>query len=479
MAKLDPVSPPWGGISRPRPSLERRRGQASADPARRLAGVQRGIAAWAVGNAWYAIFLSVIPAAVATRIGWLTDYVLLLSCLLQFLVGSMLLRLPLRLPVAGVMVSLFMVWLFATTLLANSDLGRPLYSPIQYYTTWGLLFVMLYVAVDQGVYISAMVRRWILLPWIGVLFLSGLVAILQLAGVGWSRSIAPQNQVANLFRPNGLTDYTFALGAQSLIGAMLVGMWLRERALRWFEWGLVAFFLFIVLAAQYRSLYYTGISVAWVTFIVLQLRRDRNKGLLLIVAAAASIVLPLALFPAKFAYGMRGSANDPALLARFKSWSQVGPVLQDRPLTGIGADQNLMLVTNKANIDHWSGTVIDNFYRMVLITTGYVGAILAGLALLTIMIGLFMRYDSARSPAVRVYSLCAIVLMISLLGVSNTGNSFVYGSVSYPLAILLAFGATTWRERQEGALVSPFVAWVRTLAHSPLRALFPGFSRLR
>ncbi|MER3496027.1 MAG: hypothetical protein C4320_03990, partial [Armatimonadota bacterium] len=426
-----------------------------ADPSYRLGGAQKTLAFWAVGNAWFAIFLTVPPNFIVGVYGWFIDFVLLLSCLLQFLVGSLLLKLPLRLPVAGVLITLFAVWGFVTTLLANAELGRELYSPIQYYTTWAFFFVMLYVSVDQGVYVSERTRRWIVIPWLGVLVFSAILALLQLAGFQFARDIGRDTLPTNMYRPNGLTDYTFALGAQSLIGAMLVGSWLLKRNLRWWEWSLVALFLVTILAAQYRSLYYTGIAVAAVAFFILQLRLSRPKAFTALIVFAASMVLPLVLFKDKFAYGLRGAENDPALMARYQSWRQLGPVLQERPFTGIGADQNLMIANNKANIDHWAGTVIDNFYRMVLICYGYIGFLLMLMAVTALVVGLFVKFDSARAAPVKVYTLTSLVLMVSLLGVSMTGNSFVYPSIGYSLALVLALGSATWREERETKLVSP------------------------
>ena len=441
--------------------------------------MRRGMGSWSLLNAYAALMLSFFPYRRIEGIGWWTDFALLLSCLLQFFFASAILKVPLRLPVAGVLTALFMVWGATTTLLAHGDLGRSLYAPIAFYNIWGLLYVTLYASVQIGIYLSPGIRKLIVVPWLGLLAFSGIVAFAQLAGQSWAFSLSDSGAVGEGFRPVGITDYSFMLGVQGVIGALLIGTRLYNRELRVWEWGGVGFFILVILIAQYRSLYYAGILVIGAFLLYYQFRHNRSRGVLLLVASLGLIFVPLLLFPQKLAYGMRGAANDPALEARYQSWQQLGPVLKIRPWTGIGGDQSLMISSGIANLDKYSGTVIDNFYRMVLICYGYVGMMLLIPLLFALVIGLFMRLDQTRSGQVKSYTLGGIVLMASLLVVSLTGNSFVYRPVGYELVLFLVLGSPSWDERRRDEIVSPFTAWVRMVAHSPLRTLFPGFSRVR
>ncbi len=441
--------------------------------------MQRGMVGWTLFNAYFALLLTHIPYNRIGGAGFFIDFVLLFSCLVQLLVGSLLLRLPLRLPVAGTFLAILMTWSGATTLFANGDIGRALYSPVQYYVLWGFFPIFIYTAVEMGVNLSPKIRKIIVVPWLLSLAISGLIGYLQVAGVGFALSLSPTGAFGDVFRPTGLTDYTFMLGMQGVFGVAIVGARLRERNLSVGEWVAVGFFMSVILVAQYRSLYYTGIALTAVIILVLQFKRDKRKGFVMTGLGVASILLPILLFPQKFTYGMRGSVNDPALQARYLSWEQLKPVLAARPFTGIGADQSLMISTGVAAIDKYSGTVIDNFYRMVLICYGYTGGLFMIVTLLAMGIGLFMRYDSSRAPEVKSYTIAGLIVFAAILGVSMTGNSFVYRQVSYSFAILLALGAPSWRERRLVDPVSPAIAWARTLARTPLRVLFPNLGRLR
>ncbi|RYG41436.1 hypothetical protein EON79_20780, partial [bacterium] len=379
-----------------------------------------------------------------------------MSCLLQLAMGSFFLRLPIRLPVAGTFLSLFMVWSAATTLFANGDFGRNLYAPVQYYVLWGFFSVFIYAAVEMGVNLTPTIRKWIIVPWLIALGISGVIGFLQFLGVGWARALSPTQLFGGIFRPTGLTDYTFLFGMQGVIGAMLIGARLLYRNLKAWEYVALAAFLFVILFAQYRSLYYTGIAPIGAIVIYTQFKRDKVRGIGLAAGAIMAIIVPILLFPAKFEYGLRGvGVNDPTLQVRYRAWEQLKPVLQARPFTGIGADQNLMFAPDIANIDHFAGTVIDNFYRMVLICYGYTGGVFMVLTLVALGLGLLMRYDAARAPDVKTMNLVGIIVFASLLGVSLTGNSFVYRQVGYSFALLLALGAPSWSERRQMDPVSP------------------------
>ena len=442
--------------------------------------MQKSMVGWALFNAFFALLLTAAPLKLfAGNFGFVVDFTLLISCMLQLGLGSLVLRLPIRLPVAGVLFALFMVWGVATTLWANGDIGRSLYGPMQYYVLWGFWPLFIYTAVDQGVYLSPGIRKVVLAPWLLSLAASGIVAFGQIAGNGFARSLSPTQAFGYIFRPTGLTDYTFMLGMQGVFGIAIIGSRLRIRDLKLWEWTAVAFFALVILIAQYRSLYYTGILLTGVVLLGLQFRRNRGKGITMAFMGAGLMLLPLLLFPQKLAYGLRGAEGDLALQARYNAWQQLTPILRDRPLTGIGADANLMISTDTANIDHYAGIVLDNFYRMVLACYGYMGGLLMIIVIAALLAGLFMRYDSSRASSVKAYTLAAMIALAAILGVSLTGNSFVYRQVSFQLAILFALGSPSWQERRHVDPVSPLIAWVRLLAHTPMKALFPNLGRVR
>ncbi len=458
------------------------RGARAFDPRYRLAAMQKGMVGWALFNAYFALLLTHVSTGKLTGVGQfgiVVDYTLMASCLLQLAVGSLLLRLPIRLPVAGVLFALFMTWGSATTLFANGDLGRSLYGPLEYFVIWGFYPLFIYVAVDQGVYLSPGIRKLIVVPWLLSLALSGFVGFAQMGGSEYARSLSPSGFFGTIFRPTGLTDYTFMLGMQGVVGMAILGARLKKRDLSLWEWAGVGFFALVTLSAQYRSLYYTGLLLTGAILLAIQFRRDRAKGITMSLLGIGAILLPILAFPQKFEYGLRGTEGDAALQARYDSWQQLGPILHDRPLTGIGADANLMISSNLANIDRYAGTIIDNFYRMVLICYGYMGGLLMVLVIAALVVGLFMRYDSTRAPEVKVYTLAGIIVMAATLGVSLTGNSFVYRQVGYQVAVLLALGGASWQERRLVDPVSPLIAWIRVLARTPLKVLFPNLGRVR
>lgn len=434
---------------------------------------------WSLFNAYFALFLTQVSGSQLSGAGFLIDFVMLLSCLLQLMVGSLLLRLPIRLPVAGSLLGIFATWGAATTLFANGDFGRSLYAPIQYYVVWGFFAIFIYAAVEMGVNLAPSVRRFVVVPWIVMFAVSGFIGLLQMLGVGFALALSPSQAFGIVFRPTGLTDYTFLLGMQGVFGMALIGSRLIARDLKFWEWLTLGGFMLVVLIAQYRSLYYTGLLLMGIAVLFLQFRRDRAKAIGLGLLAVGLVVALLVLFPAKFAYGLRGTEGDTALQARYDSWQQLKPVLATRPLTGIGADQNLMIGPNLANIDKYAGTVIDNFYRMVLICYGYTGGLFMIMTLTGLGLGIFMRYLGSTAPEVKLYTLAAGVVFLSLLGVSMTGNSFVYRQVGYSFAVLLALGTPSWKERKLIDPVSPMIALARSLARTPMRVLFPNLGRVR
>ncbi|RYG30977.1 hypothetical protein EON81_23845, partial [bacterium] len=199
------------------------------------------------------------------------------------MVGSLLLRLPIRLPVAGSLMAIFSTWGAATTLFANGDIGRSLYAPVQYYVVWGFFGIFIYAAVEMGVNLAPSMRKFIVIPWLLIFAFSGIIGLLQMMGVGFALALSPTQAFGIIFRPTGITDYTFLLGMQGVFGMALIGSRLIARDLKFWEWIALGGFMVIILIAQYRSLYYTGLLLMGVAVLFLQFRRNRAKAIGLVI----------------------------------------------------------------------------------------------------------------------------------------------------------------------------------------------------
>jgi len=329
---------------------------------------------------------------------------------------------------------------------------------------------MVGLGVMQAVYCGPEVRKWIKNTIIVFFGFSGLVGLMQLANIGWALNTFRTPVEMSIFRPVGTTDYPSQLGFEGFAGIMLFGAPIINRNLKWQEWLGVLFFALVILGAQYRTMYYAGLVVALTPILYLQFRRNKNLGVALSVVVLASITIPLLLFPKKFEYGLRPAANDPALMARQLAWQQLEPIIAERPMTGIGPDPNLMLSSGIMKVDKWSSTVLDNYYITVYACFGYIGLLIVGITLLSIVGGCMLRAAS-NSPAAREWSFIAIVSTVSILALSLTGNSLVYPPVGFFYAVILGLGAPTWKEELDANKVGDIIIALRKVMRKPLRLL--------
>ena len=251
---------------------------------------------------------------------------------------------------------------------------------------------------------------------------------------------------------------------------ILCGAPIVHRNLRNIEWGGVAFFAIVILAAQYRSMYYAGLVVGIVPILFFQFKRSKNLGIVFSTILLVAITIPIILFPKKFEYGLRPAANDPALLARQEAWKQLQPIIKMRPMTGIGPDPNLMLSSGLFKVDKWSSTVLDNYYITIYACFGYLGLILVGITFMTIFGGCILR-ASGESLYVKEYAFVALVSTTSIMIFSLTGNSLVYPPVGFFYAIILGLGSLTWKEELDATRVTGIIVAIRKLFRRPLRLL--------
>jgi hypothetical protein len=120
-----------------------------------------------------------------------------------------------------------------------------------------------------------------------------------------------------------------------------------------------------------------------------------------------------------------------------------------RPATGIGPDGSLILATGMATVkDKYSTTVIDNLYITVRACYGWVGVVFAGAFVITTICGLLMRVLLG-APSGATYGVLGILVSISILVFSLTGNSIVYTTVGCLSAIVFSLSSPTWREEAE------------------------------
>ncbi|MEI7985016.1 MAG: O-antigen ligase family protein [Armatimonadota bacterium] len=441
------------------------------DPDRKMFGLRKSFMIWAYLNALLCMFMTVLLfRQVMSGFGWILDYVVPLSCFLQLLAGIALFKIPVRVPFAAVCVLVFYAYAIFNGILINRDIGRTLFLTMGWQTSHLVDYLMVGLGVMQAVYCGPEVRKWIKNTIIVFFGFSGLVGLMQLANIGWALNTFKTPVEMSIFRPVGTTDYPSQLGFEGFAGIMLFGAPIINRNLKWQEWLGVLFFALVILGAQYRTMYYAGLVVALTPILYLQFRRNKNLGVAFSVVVLASITIPLLLFPKKFEYGLRPAANDPALMARQLAWQQLEPILETRPMTGIGPDPNLMLSSGLMKVDKWSHTVLDNYYITVYACFGYIGLLIVGITFLTIAGGCILRAAS-NSPAAREWSFIAIVSTVSILALSLTGNSLVYPPVGFFYALILGLGAATWKEELDANMVGDTIIALRKVMRKPLRLL--------
>lgn len=448
------------------------------DPARKMFGARTGMILWGLFNVGYATFFTIARfRGFFGGFGWAIDFFLPITCLMHILAGSAFFKLPIRMTVAAFFSLLLFCWILATGVLVHADYGRTLGNTIGWQAIFVLNYVLLLLSLDQTIYLGPESRKWVRWIVLAVLAFSGLVGMAQLVGIGAARRFFESMENTGLFRPNGTTDYPSQLGFQGFAGMIVCGAPLVRRDLKWIEWAAVGFFGMILLVAQYRSLYYAGFVTGFLPLIYLQFRRNKSTGVVIITCLIAALAVPIMLFPKKFEYGMRGASNDPALQARQEAWKQIGPILEARPYTGIGADPNLMLSAGINQPDKWSALSLDNFYFMIITCFGIVGAVITFILLILMMGGLVHRLNQA-SGEVKEWRFMAVWTLLCILIFSLTGNSFVYHVVGFFFVAIVAAGSYTWKEELEQANSEGLWLGVRK-SFSPNRYRKPEFDRTK
>ncbi len=444
------------------------------DVSKRTFGYGTWFVVWSFLHVLYALFMSTIYYdAYSQSFGWLVTPVVIISCLVQVALGNSLFRLPTRVPWTVFGLFLFYGYTLTSGVLANADFGRNLSNSIGWHTTCLLFYASTSLSVIQATYINERNREIVKWSILIVLVVSGLVGLLQNFNIGNARVvfIGLEKQPPGLYRPIGLTNYPSQLGFQGMLGMAMLGSPLWFRNLKLWEWLGVAFFALVILCAQYRSMYYAGIGLCMLVFGYCLWRRDRGQSVVFLIVSISIIALPLIAFPNKFAYGLRGSQNDPALMARQLAWKEAEPAIILRPATGIGPDGSLFLATGMSRFpDKYSTTVIDNLYITVRICYGWIGVVLAGAFVITTFLGLMMRILLG-SPAASAYAVVAVIVSVSILFFSLTGNSLVYTTVGCLAAIVFSLSSPTWREEAEQMQLTDQFVRFRVAVANGLRKL--------
>jgi hypothetical protein len=444
------------------------------DVSKRTFGYGSWFVAWSFLHVLYALFMSTVYYDIQFKgYGWAVTPLVVISSLLQVSLGNALFRLPTRVPWTVFGLFLFYGYTLTSGVLANADFGRNLGNSLGWHTTCLLFYGATSLSVIQATYINERNRDVVKWTIIVVLVLSGLVGLLQNFNVANARNIfvGLEKQPPGIYRPTGLTNYPSQLGFQGMLGMAMLGSPLWFRNLKWWEWLGIAFFSLVILSAQYRSMYYAGIGLCVLAFGFFIWRRDRAQSVIFSIVALCIIALPIVAFPSKFVYGLRGTQNDPALMARQLAWKEAEPAIMLRPATGIGPDGSLILATGNANSpDKYSTTVIDNLYIMVRACYGWVGVVLAGAFVVTTFLGLLMRILLG-APAAASWAVSGILVSISILFFSLTGNSLVYTTVGCLAAIVFSLSSPTWREEAEQMQLTDQFVRFRVAVANGLRKL--------
>lgn len=441
------------------------------DPERKMFGYRKAFMIWAYLNAFMCMMMTVLIFRQSlSGFGWMLDYIIPISCFFQLLAGVSLFKIPVRVPFAAVFILVFYAYAIFDGILINKDIGRSLFFTMGWQTSHLVDYLMVGLGTIQAVYCGEEVRRWIKYTILAFYGFSGLIGLMQLGNFAWARNTFTTNMEMAIFRPIGTTDYPSQLGFQGFAGLILCGAPIVHRNLKTREWLGVLFFALVVLCAQYRSMYYAGLVIGLSPILYFQYKRNKNLGVVFTTVVLACITIPLLLFPKKFEYGLRPAANDPAILARQEAWKQLEPIVRARPMTGIGADPNLMISSKLMKIDKWSTSSLDNYYITVFACFGYLGVMLVGITFMTIIGGCVLR-AAGDAPAVREWAFVGVVTTASILVLSLTGNSIVYQPVGFFYTLVLGLGALTWREELDASRVTGIIIALRKVFRRQLRML--------
>lgn len=425
----------------------------------RLGSMRKAYEVWGICNAIAALMYCMLPTTSLGQFQVVLTFAVSISCFLQIFFGIFKLRVPVRMPIVGVVIGVFAVWASVTTLVMNGGMGRPFGTLVWgWHHLWLYHYLLFYIAMDMTHLSGTRFRPFFTNVLLIIYGLSGLTGILQLMKVPFAMSLSSSQAFGEIFRPTGLGHYSFELGFQATVGMAILGSRIINRPLKVWEWAGVGFFALTILVAQYRTCYISGIMFVGGILLLLQFRRNITHGVAVALTGTALLAFPIILFPSKFAYGLRGfNLNDQTLVARQIASEQLEPILRSRAWTGIGADPNIMLSTNFHVFDKWGSMVVDNFYRMALACFGYPGLALVILIFIGMAVGFGFRAIDTIKP-VKELGLAALLMLGSLMIINLSGNGIVYPTVGYPILLLIVMGS---RNSEEGHVVRDYSAIYR------------------
>ncbi len=439
---------------------------------RRMATMRRSYTAWSCFNITMLMIQCLVPFRYFADFAWSLVYLTSLSGFFHVLFGLWALRIPGRISAGSFSLILMAGWIVISTLSVNGDLGRSFGNAWGWHILWLFHYIVQFFSIDLGTRSSPFVRKFAYAMILGCYAFSGLIGFLQLFKVPFALALSVSGFFGTLFRPTGLSNYSFELGNQATIGMILLGSRLVNRSLKTWEWIGIAFFASVILIAQYRTCYVSGILFVGGAIVLMQIKRNPSHGIAAGLTGALLMAIPFVLFPEKMGYALKGfSTDDITIKARQLAWDQIGPIMQIRPWTGIGPDSNLMISTGYQYIDNYTWLVIDNFYFMTLACYGIIGCVVLGITIVTTLGGLALKsFHSA--PGVKEASVIGFLLVMSILIVSLTGNSFVYPSVGFPLIILLAVGNPTTEEGSSNPIFTSIHKMIGNVGSSFRRVRF-------
>lgn len=318
-----------------------------------------------------------------------------------------------------------------------------------------LRFYTIYLVVREG-YNRAGFRGDIMMRYVqGALMLSALTAVAQALNIGGVRAFSQRffasdeltRQTTGAiqregFRARGFAAHWNTLGAEMVLGSIMVAAPLNWRRLRWYEW-LIAGVLFmglVVSTSRGALVTYFAVGVAAGGYFLWTNRKKTGLVILSIIAITgisflgAVITLKLPLFkgllhPSKVRSQSLGSLDY--RLERARHLIEVG---QEHPLTGTGP--SAMLYENRT-VSFWSTSsvsgVLDVTYPLVFAQFG-----LVGLAYIAAVIYSLVRYG-ARRRALHPYAAAAFLTGIafavdSTIEMVFTAQSMVLVSIVAALA---------------------------------------------
>jgi hypothetical protein len=448
----------------------RKRVNEITNPENHMFGYRKPFMFWAVLNVLITfIFMSPNIVKLAGFYAWTFEYIFCGICLAQLLCGALFFRIPIRFSIGSFLVMVFFVYTMVSSFIVNQSIGRTIVLAVGWQTYCFVCYLFLTVSIEQAVYCGKEVKLWIKRVTVAFYALSGIVGVLQWVNLFRMREIFDNHVLHEVYRPNGMTDYPSQLAFQAVIALLLIGSPLVKRELRLLEWLGIIFFSFVILMAQYRSLYYGGLLPVLLTLGVLQFRQNKTRAMVLLVTSLLFVAALFACFPEKLAYGLRPAENDAALAARKLAWTQVGDIIAVKPMTGIGPDPTLILGPSFARTDHWATYTIDNLYYLMTACYGYIGLTLFVVTFLVIFIGLLIRMSTYTATVE--WGIMAAVALVCVATYGISTNAVYYQPVGFSLAILLGISSPTWKDSNETYRLPQVLVAIRKLLIGSVRKI--------